>query len=49
MLDLTAKRAQMDWYIIGDRADRKTDITYETSYRTLSGTSTVFQVSDPVA
>ena len=49
VLDLTAKRAQMDWFIIGDRADKQTSITYETSYRTLSGTNTATRVGKPVA
>ena len=33
VLDLNAERAQMDWFIIGDRADRDTEATYETSWR----------------
>ncbi len=49
VLDLTATAAQMDWYIIGDRADKRTPITYSTSYRTLSGTNTVTRVANPVA
>ena len=49
VLDLTAKRAQMDWFIIGDRADKKTAITYSTSYQTKSGTNTVTRVGKPVA
>ena len=49
VLDLTAKRAQMDWYVIGDRADKKTAITYETSFHTLSGTNSAVRVSKPVA
>ncbi len=48
VLDLTAKRAQMDWFVIGDRADKATAITHETSYRTLSGTNSVFRVAKPV-
>lgn len=49
VLDLTAKRAQMDWYVIGDRADKDTPITYSVSYQTLTGTSTVRKVDGPVA
>ncbi|CAN5424431.1 alkaline phosphatase D family protein [soil metagenome] len=48
VLDLTAKRAQMDWYVIGDRADKDTPITYSVSYQTLTGTSTVRRVNRPV-
>ncbi|MGA8848033.1 MAG: alkaline phosphatase D family protein [Nocardioides sp.] len=48
VLDLTAKRAQMDWFIIGDRVDKHTSITHEASFRTLSGTNSVFRVAKPV-
>ena len=36
VLDVNAERAQMDWFVIGDRADRNTDATWETSWRTRS-------------
>jgi alkaline phosphatase D len=49
VLDLTAKRAQMDWFTIGDRADKRTRLSYETSFRTLVGTNTVTRVDGPVA
>ncbi len=49
VLDLTAKRAQMDWYVIGDRADKGTSITYETSFRTDTGTNRISRVGRPVA
>ena len=29
VLDITAKRAQMDWFIIGDRADKATGVTLD--------------------
>ena len=48
VLDLTAKRAQMDWFIIGDRADKDTPITYSVSYQTLTGTSKVLSADGPV-
>ena len=31
VLDMTAKRAQMDWFIIGDRADKTTGVRWTTS------------------
>jgi alkaline phosphatase D len=49
VLDLTAERAQMDWFTIGDRADRRTRLSYETSFRTLVGTNSVTRVDGPVA
>ena len=48
VLDLTPERAQMDWYVIGDRADRDTDITWSVSYATQTGTGRVEQVEEPV-
>ncbi len=48
ILDLTAKRAQMDWFIIGDRADKRTGLTWSTSWATTAGSQTVRQVDAPV-
>ncbi|KQW49032.1 alkaline phosphatase [Nocardioides sp. Root1257] len=48
VLDITATRAQMDWYVIGDRADRTTPITWSTSYATKTGTGRVEQVAEPL-
>ena len=48
VLDVNAERAQMDWFIIGDRADRDTGATWETSWRTRSGTSRIEQVDHPL-
>ncbi|MGA8258507.1 MAG: alkaline phosphatase D family protein [Nocardioides sp.] len=48
VLDLTAKRAQMDWFITGDRRDKNAPIHYSTSYATRVGTNTVRQVNGPV-
>jgi alkaline phosphatase D len=48
ILDITAKRAQMDWFIIGDRADKATGLKWSTSWATTAGTQTVRQVDGPV-
>ncbi|MFC4782903.1 alkaline phosphatase D family protein [Nocardioides sp. MAHUQ-72] len=48
VLDLTAERAQMDWFVIGDRADRDTPITWSTSWATRTGTGRVESVDGPV-
>ncbi len=48
VLDLTAKRAQMDWFVIGDRADRRTSVRWTASYATRSGTGRVHAVDGPV-
>ncbi|CAI9416272.1 alkaline phosphatase D family protein [Nocardioides sp. T2.26MG-1] len=48
VLDVTPTRAQMDWYVIGDRAERDTPITWSVSYATKTGTGRVEQVSEPV-
>ncbi|WP_370248032.1 alkaline phosphatase [Nocardioides sp.] len=48
VLDLTAERAQMDWFVIGDRARRDTPITWTTSYATRTGTQRLVQVDAPV-
>ena len=49
VLDITSKRAQMDWFVIGDRADRDTPITWSRSFATRAGTSRVVEVGSPVA
>ena len=48
VLDLTAKRAQMDWFITGDRRNKAAPIRYSTSYATRVGTNTVVRVNGPV-
>ena len=48
VLDVTPTRAQMDWYVIGDRAERDTAITWSVSYATRTGTGRVEQVEEPV-
>lgn len=48
VLDVTAARAQMDWYVIGDRADKNTSVTWSVSYATRAGTGRVERVGEPV-
>ena len=38
----------MDWYIIGDRADRTTGSTWTTSWATTAGSQTIHSVAGPV-
>ncbi|GAB3760370.1 alkaline phosphatase D [Nocardioides ginsengisegetis] len=49
VLDVTAQRAQMDWYVIGDRKDRNAPITWSVSWKTNTGTGRVSEVSKPVS
>ena len=48
VLDLTAERAQMDWFIIGPRSDRNAGVSWTASWATKSGTNKVVPVSAPV-
>jgi alkaline phosphatase D len=48
VLDITPARTQMDWYIIGDRADRATPIKWTRSFATKTGTGRVGRVDRPV-
>jgi len=48
VLDLTPQRAQMDWFVISDRADRNATIRHETSWVTRSGTGRIEHVDKPV-
>ena len=48
VLDVTAERAQMDWYVIGDRAVKDTPVTWSVSYLTRTGTGRVEQATEPV-
>jgi alkaline phosphatase D len=48
VLDLTPKRAQMDWFVISDRADRDATISHSVSYATRAGTGRVHAVDAPV-
>lgn len=48
VLDLTSERAQMDYFIIGDRQDPNAGITWTRSYQTKSTTAKVNGASKPV-
>ncbi|SOR82483.1 Phospholipase D precursor [Streptomyces chartreusis NRRL 3882] len=48
VLDITAERAQMDYYVISDRAKRDATATWSRSYRTRSGTQKMERVYDAV-
>ncbi|WP_237525653.1 alkaline phosphatase D family protein, partial [Streptomyces sp. SID4985] len=48
VLDITADRAQMDYYVISDRADPNATSAWTRSYRTRNGTQTVERTYDPV-
>ncbi|KRF36986.1 alkaline phosphatase D family protein [Nocardioides sp. Soil805] len=48
VFDVTPARAQMDYYVIGDRADRNAPAAWATSWATRSGTSKVMPVDRPV-
>ncbi|MFI2631504.1 alkaline phosphatase D family protein [Streptomyces collinus] len=48
VLDITAERAQMDFYVISDRAKRNATAKWSRSYRTRSGTQKVERTYDPV-
>ncbi|MFF7736699.1 alkaline phosphatase D family protein [Streptomyces sp. NPDC007984] len=48
VLDITAERAQMDFYVISDRARRDATAKWSRSYRTRSGTQKVERTYDPV-
>ncbi|MFF9212762.1 MULTISPECIES: alkaline phosphatase D family protein [unclassified Streptomyces] len=48
VLDLTAERAQMDYYVLSDRTDPDATSTWVRSYRTRSGTQKVERTYDPV-
>ncbi|MGW0223206.1 alkaline phosphatase D family protein [Streptomyces tendae] len=48
VLDITADRAQMDYYVVSDRTDAAATSAWARSYRTRSGTQRVERVYDPV-
>ena len=48
VLDITAERVQMDWFVIGDRKDPRAGVSWTASYATAAGTSTVVPVDHPV-
>ena len=48
VLDITAARAQMDYYVVSDRARPDATASWARSYRTRSGTQKVERTYDPV-
>ncbi|MYT70534.1 MULTISPECIES: alkaline phosphatase D family protein [unclassified Streptomyces] len=48
VLDVTAERAQMDYYAISDRTDKNATSAWERSYRTRTGTQKVERADAPV-
>ena len=48
VLDLTRRRAQMDWFVISDRSDRGATVRWDASWRTRSGTSHIEPADAPV-
>ncbi|MEV0319631.1 alkaline phosphatase D family protein [Streptomyces sp. NPDC050658] len=48
VLDVTAERSQMDYYVLSDRTDPEATSSWARSYRTLSGTQKVERVDAPV-
>jgi alkaline phosphatase D len=48
VLDVTPERVQMDWYVIGDRADRAAPSSWTASWATRSGTNRVQAAGGPV-
>ncbi|QKW27082.1 alkaline phosphatase D family protein [Streptomyces seoulensis] len=48
VLDITAQRAQMDYYVVSDRTKQDATSSWARSYRTRSGTQKVERTYDPV-
>ncbi|MCC3769776.1 alkaline phosphatase [Streptomyces sp. UNOC14_S4] len=48
VLDVTAERTQMDYYVLSDKRDPKATSSWARSYRTLSGTQRIERVKSPV-
>ncbi|MER7665023.1 MULTISPECIES: alkaline phosphatase D family protein [unclassified Streptomyces] len=48
VLDVTAERSQMDYYVLSDKTKREATATWARSYRTLNGTQKVERVNQPV-
>ncbi|MET7622211.1 alkaline phosphatase D family protein [Streptomyces sp. NPDC005408] len=48
VLDVTAERSQMDYYVISDKTQQGATTRWTRSYRTLSGTQKVERVNQPV-
>jgi alkaline phosphatase D len=49
VLDVTSRRTQMDYYVIGDRADRDAGASWTASWATDANTQRVHAVDGPVA
>ncbi|WP_107484542.1 alkaline phosphatase D family protein [Streptomyces sp. MJM1172] len=48
VLDVTAERSQMDYYVVSDKRRQDATAAWARSYRTLSGTQKVERVTQPV-
>ncbi|MFF5478813.1 alkaline phosphatase D family protein [Streptomyces sp. NPDC012935] len=48
VLDITAERAQMDYYVLSDKTKQSATASWARSYRTRSGTQKVERTYDPV-
>jgi len=48
VLDVTPARVQMDYYVIGDRAEQRTGSSWSTSWATDAGSHRVRAASAPV-
>ncbi|MGP4002828.1 alkaline phosphatase D family protein [Streptomyces sp. 8N706] len=48
VLDVTAERTQMDYYVVSDRTDRGATAAWTRSYRTRSGTQKIERADAPV-
>ncbi|MFF4155532.1 alkaline phosphatase D family protein [Streptomyces sp. NPDC001678] len=48
VLDVTAERAQMDYYVLSDKRDAKATVSWARSYTTRSGTQRVERADAPV-
>ncbi|MDI9888090.1 alkaline phosphatase D family protein, partial [Streptomyces sp. HNM0645] len=48
VLDVTAERSQMDYYVLSDKARPDATAAWTRSYRTLNGTQKVERVNQPV-
>jgi alkaline phosphatase D len=48
VLDITPQRTQMDWYVIGDRKDRKAGASWTASWATDATTQQVRPADGPV-
>jgi len=48
VLDITSRRAQMDWFVTGPRDERSGDATWAVSYRTPAGSGRLERATRPV-